>query len=382
VILSAIDLFSVGKQHGLPYIFYRRNANVVFYLYADGRGKSMMGRTVSRIIFSKVICTILALFFGISLAVPSTAKAAHNDYTPDDLFSIIEGIVNWKKVDYGSAAHDGLMNSGFLANAGTSAVDWYAIALGRLGYADDYNGYLAVLKEHVTERYSTSEKLDANKATEWHRIGLAVLSAGGDPTAFGVDPHGQPVDLVADGSYNRDPDTPLDNQGLNGYIFGLLLMDALRYKIPPGAQNTRDDIIAALLAAQSADGGFSLIGGESAADLTAMAIQALAPYYNSQQTYPAGENQKAGTVRKAIDEALAYLSAQQLVDGDFGSFDNAGSEATAQVIIALCSLGIDPVNDVRFIKNNNNLLDGLIKYRQADGGFIHSFTHDADNPAS
>ena len=37
------------------------------------------------------------------------------------------------------------------------------------------------------------------KATEWHRITLAVQAQAGDPTAFGRDREGKPIDLVPRG---------------------------------------------------------------------------------------------------------------------------------------------------------------------------------------
>ena len=58
-------------------------------------------------------------------------------------------------------------------------------------------------------------------------------------------------------------------------------------------------------------------------------------------------------------------------------------ESTAQVIVALCSLGINPNTDARFIKNGYSAIDGLMKYRNAsDGGFYHSFVADPSNPSA
>ncbi len=50
--------------------------------------------------------------------------------------------------------------------------------------------------------------------------------------------------------------------------------------------------------------------------------------------------------------------------------------------MALCCLGIEPLTDPRFIKNGNTLLDGILRYRMPDGGFVHSFVYDPDNPTS
>ena len=47
-------------------------------------------------------------------------------------------------------------------------------------------------------------------------------------------------------------------QGINGWIFGLLTLDSLRYQVPEGAAETRESILISILEKQLADGGFSL----------------------------------------------------------------------------------------------------------------------------
>lgn len=87
-------------------------------------------------------------------------------------------------------------------------------------------------------------------------------------------------------------------------------------------------------------------------------------------------------MRQAVDAALTVLSALQLDTGDFISWGTQNVESTCQVAVALCSLGIDPASDSRFIKNGNTLIDGIMRYRHESGGFVHSYTYDPDNPAS
>jgi hypothetical protein len=88
------------------------------------------------------------------------------------------------------------------------------------------------------------------------------------------------------------------------------------------------------------------------------------------------------SVRQAVDEALVWLSGVQLASGDFASWGTRNVESAAQVIIALCALGIDPQRDLRFVKNGVSLLDGLLRYRRPDGGFIHAAAYDPENPTS
>ena len=83
-----------------------------------------------------------------------------------DVLSIAKGIIAWKKADNGSTADGYLINDTYLELAGTTPGDWYPIGLGRLGIADNYAGYLAVIKDQIEERYRQPGKLSAAKATE------------------------------------------------------------------------------------------------------------------------------------------------------------------------------------------------------------------------
>lgn len=180
--------------------------------------------------------------------------------------------------------------------------------------------------------YRENGGLDRIKATEWHRITLAVLAQGGDPTAFGRDREGKPIDLVAEGTYNWSRSRSLGAQGLNGWIFALITLDSGGFAVPEGAAYTREDMIAAILAAQTEEGAFGLSAGTADVDITAMALQALAPY------------QEDAATAEAIRRGLAWLSGQQTENGDFVSWGDPNAESTAQVLIALCSLGLDPGN--------------------------------------
>lgn len=195
------------------------------------------------------------------------------------------------------------------------------------------------------------------KATEYHRIALTAAALGDDPTAFGAKPDGTAIDLVAEGTYNWQGEEDLGGQGLNGWIFALLTMDAVGAEVPADARYSRQDMLDAIVSAQLPEGGFSLGGGAMDVDITAMALQALAPY---QQQYP-----------EVIDAALNALSAAQTVTGGFESWGAQSSESCAQVILALTALDIDPVEDGRFQKNQRNVVEALMDFRLSDGGFAH-----------
>ena len=242
--------------------------------------------------------------------------------------------------------------------AGDSVSDWLAIASGRAGLQRP--DYLRDLESYVTSMYRENGGLDRIKATEWHRITLAVQAQGGDPTAFGRDREGKPIDLVAEGTYNWSRSRSLGAQGLNGWIFALITLDSGGFAVPEGAAYTREDMRRAILSAQTEEGAFGLSAGTADVDITAMALQALAPYQEDPAT------------AEAIRRGLAWLSGQQTENGDFVSWGDPNAESTAQVLIALCSLGLDPETDPRFIRNGRTLRDGLLSYRTREGLFRHT----------
>lgn len=290
----------------------------------------------------------------------------------DELEELSTEIIDWKKSDLEASSDENLLNEQFLENAGMSSGDWFPIGIGRLGYEGDYAAYLAVINDSIAKRYDEEFKLNKIKATEWHRISLAVLAVGGDPTTIGLD---KSIDLIADGTYNRSKTMDIGKQGINGLTWGLLTLDSMRYKIPKDAADSREDIIERILAAQLEDGGFSLKTPPSDTDITGMTLQALAPYYNSEKIYTytreIDDQKREVRVRDVVDEALELLANKEL----------DSSESIVQVIVALTALQIDPLSK-EFVKDDQTLFDLLKEFQQEDGGFIHSDTYDEENPTA
>lgn len=206
-----------------------------------------------------------------------------------------------------------------------------------------YDSLVKVLKNNG------SAKLDKNKSTENSRTVLALTAIGRDASSVAGYNLLEPL---TDMNY-------LKRQGINGVIFALIAFDSHDYKIPQSnarnAQVTRELLTEEILAAQLEDGGFALAGEKADADMTAMALQALAPYADDSK------------VKAAIDAALDCLSDMQSADGGFRSWDSDSSESCSQVIIALAALGIDPAADARFIKNGNSVMDALLGFHTGEG---------------
>lgn len=224
--------------------------------------------------------------------------------------------------------------------------DWDAIALARSGKQVPAE-YYSVLEGHVREKNG-----EFRLVTDYERMALAVASIGKDPRSVaGFD--------FLEKIYNN---TRMTNQGTNGLVFALLALDAAKADIPSDALWTRDKLVAAVLQQQNSDGGFPISkesNGQSDIDMTAMALQALAKYQDRKE------------VKAATDNALAWLSKQQLAGGGFKAWGVETSESISQVIIALSSLNI-PLDDKRFVKSSGDLLTALQAYVNKDGGFAHT----------
>lgn len=241
--------------------------------------------------------------------------------------------------------------------AGTSVCDWTAMALALAGSPEDYDGYLQDLKDYVETSYAKDGGLDRVKSTTYHRIALVVLALGGNPESFGAKRDGTAIDLIADGTYAFAGNS-IGAQGLNGWIYSLLALDASGALVPQNAKFTREDMIQAIVAAQESDGGFGLVAGKSDVDITAMALQALAPY---QGDYP-----------EVVDAGLVYLAGEMSDSCMFAAYGEESAESSAQVIMALCALGIDPDEDTRFRRGMQTVLSAMDAFRQEDGTYGHT----------
>ena len=222
--------------------------------------------------------------------------------------------------------------------------EWAVIGLARSGY-DVPQQYFDTYRETV-ETYTAEcdGVLHSRKYTEFSRVALALTAIGADPTNIAG------YDLLA-------PLADFDKtvwQGINGPIWALIALDSGDYP-----SELRQKYVDEILANQQPDGGWTLNGDTSNADLTAMALTALANYCDQE------------AVAESVDKGVACLSKLQSADGTFGGGDTADSETIAQTIVALTALEID-LEDERFVKNGNALLDALLRFQQEDGGFLHT----------
>lgn len=237
---------------------------------------------------------------------------------------------------------------------GESSGEWGVISMARNGYTGT-----SYYKKYVDNTVAAVKKgkgdLGTRKYTDYSRLIFAYTALGKNPANIG--------------GYNMlaklaDYDAVI-LQGPNGAMWALIALNSGDYSIPTVAevktQATEAMYINHILSSQLADGGWALQGTKSDVDMSAMGVQALAPYYSSD-----------AKVKVAVDKALTFLSGAQLDNGGFASImSTENCESTVQVILALTELGIDPAADGRFIKNGNSPLDALMTYYCTGGGFKH-----------
>lgn len=238
---------------------------------------------------------------------------------------------------------------------GSIGGEWLALALARSGRSVPA-GYYDNVVQYVKANVNANERLHNSKSTDNSRVILALTAIGKDPTNVGGHNLLKGLDSM---NY-------ISKQGINGPVFALIALDSHNY--PTFGEVTRDVLIDRILSEQvKADGGWALEGATATAsdvDVTAMTIQALAPYYKT--------NAK---VKTAVDKGLTWLSEHQQADGGFASWGAVNSESCAQVIVALAALGIDPLTDSRFIKNGITALDALCGYYTQDDTLGKGFAH-------
>lgn len=324
--------------------------------------KHAMAQAASRVA-SAMLALVLALAFALPAPVSALADESAGTVAQDPSLALQDCIAGIQ-ANLGVASTAEIYGSDNLT-VGDGTSDWLAFDLARAGATDGSSAYLDALRTYVTQAYATDRQLDRVRSTEWARIAVIAKGLGGDPTSFGTDSSGKPIDLVADGTYNWTHTADLGTQGSNAYIYALVAINASGVEVPSDAKYTVDSIIDSLLAYQSSDGGFGLTIGTSGVDLTGMALAALAPYQEGRPK-----------VTDAIAKGLDYLSYAQGADGSFSSEGVVTSESSSMVIIALCALGIDPQTDSRFVKEYGNAYSALLAFKRADGTFSHNDTDD------
>ena len=241
--------------------------------------------------------------------------------------------------------------------------EWLILGLARSDLGVDpayYEQYYKNVEDYLTQ---CGGVLHERKYSEYSRVILALTAIGKDPTNVA----------------GYDLTKPLSNfdqtcfQGINGPMFALIALDSHGYDLPTAdegiTQATKDMYIGLLLEKQLENGGWCLTGDQMETDMTAMALQALSNHCDRED------------VAQAVERGVEALVQAMNADGSFATNDGTSSESVSQVIVALSELGIS-LNDERFVRDGRTLMDRLMDYRMADGGFCHLIGEETNQMAT
>lgn len=205
--------------------------------------------------------------------------------------------------------------------------EWYAIALSQQGDRSPAGKYDLSACRAALIRYVENTKV--RSATTRQKLALTLLALGGE--------HDFIQTTLADS---------IGKQGVMSWAWGLHLLN----NGCASEAYTADALVEELLSLRKADGGWAITGDVSDVDASAMVLQALAPHQENPE------------VAYAIDVAVQLLASRQLASGGYASYGVENAESCAQVIIALCALGIAP---------DDALLSALDSFRLVDGSYAH-----------
>jgi hypothetical protein len=338
------------------------NAADAKYNEALGKAKSLVTKldtlTAAKAAFDELAAGAVSDAEALILALPAPEDIAYPD-DADDVVSALaayNALLQAEKTGFNAAALAKLEACVSKLEEQRGAVDPGAALVGALDYIQSHVTAPAVGSMGGEWAVLALARADAiDKDGEWARTYLSNLDAalikpdgmsGSDTdyervtlalTALGIDASDyNGADLTeAFSAYD-------DRMTVNAKIFALLALNSKPY--PSGSV---DDYIGGILAEKLPGGGWSYFGQVPDADMTSMAIQALAPYCSTD-----------ASVKSAADAALTALKGlQDAATGGFIGMDGKLSTcSTAQVVTALCSLGLDPTGGGWTTANGKNPL--------------------------
>ena len=241
--------------------------------------------------------------------------------------------------------------------------DWIMFSMARsdMDLSDAFiNAYYAKVEAYVKANFNDTNGTLGDPGsyllTDNARLVLALTALGRDPADVG----GKDLLTALQTLAATDPYSTIYEQ-----VFALLALNSNKYGHTTG-------LLTAILSKQQSDGSWKTSDKDDVGDvdMTAMALQALAPYYNN----------SSEEVDDAVDKALTWLSAQYRA----GKYTT--SESCAQVVVALSALGIDANTDPRFVKGEGDaavsVLGNLLQYHIKDSGFKHTADGTVDRMAT
>ena len=267
---------------------------------------------------------------------------------------------NETKANDGALSAAKYFDASRMSDAYVYGQEWEIYAFAKSGRKID-NGLITNYKKSLAAN-KVEWAGNTAKVTDSERVALTLAALGEDITSF------DGVNLV---------NVICSNDGLtasaNNLVYALIAFDEAGVSdeamLASGSSWTRVKLVSQLIAFQNADGGFAIeAGGSSNVDMTAMALQALAPYVEGGEDAAVTAPDAQPSASASVEAALSFLKSQMNGLCDFGSV-----ESNAQVLLALVALGKDPANTKNgFAKGANSLVTAIAAYELGDGkGYAH-----------
>lgn len=263
------------------------------------------------------LCLALLLVFGLCPGAFAAEEPA-------------EAALRWHLQQQNAATPQELIHR--LAENPGSGEEWLVLALCHAEEGLDFSVYKAALEDALPDITDPADKL---------RAALALSAFEYSETAA------------------KTAEEAMGQRGIMSWIYGLLVLDSRGYP-----SDLRTTAVHTLLGLQKADGGWALSGEHSDTDVTAMAVQALAPYRENRH------------VAAAIKNAMGRLAELQNDAASFASYGVPNAESCAQVLLMLNALGLSAEDE--FTANGRTVTEAMLDFQLADGGFAHQ----AETPAN
>ena len=272
------------------------------------------------------VCLLCALLVFASVTIPVCAESSVSD--------IQNEILEYELQKSENASVQEWIDSVFPTSF-DGVSEWYVLALSQ-AEKYDFSAYARTLVQYVNENEIT------NPVTK-QKYALALLASG------------YSSDFI-----QKTADECVGKLGIMSYVYALHLSEN---GFAPQGMNSAD-ITQKILEKELEGGGFAVTGNIFDVDVTAMVLQALAPYRNEEKVKP------------VMERALLRLSEVQTENGGFVNYGVENAESAAQVIIAMAMLDVE-LTDSRFVKNGNTVLDALLPFQCENGGFAHTIGTEA-----
>lgn len=237
--------------------------------------------------------------------------------------------------------------------------EWQVLALARAG-AEVPEGYYRQYYDDIAktlEKYDGKLREGGDLPTDYAKVILALTATGRDVTDVG----GYDLTEIMKETYEKKGGTA------NQVSFALIALNAASGNKNVRMEAFEETLIDKLLSMQNEDGGFSVAGSSerdvsigSDVDVTAMAVQALTPYRETEK------------VKTAVDNAVTFLTGAQKEDGGYPLVESA-----AQSIIALTALDMDPATATE--DKSDSILDSMMTLYLGDGTFQYGSVEGAND---